>query len=157
MTDVIKFLVDRQSIEARKWQAQEKADSTFEDHEGIAEGFFNLLYSASYCGRIRYAPMGRHRLAWPDRTDLFSSVVTNGEDKIQLWRSWLGNLLPALAACPIGWQLGILQLLQRLGMNTSRRMTPGAVSCGVRETLLFMIASAMMERAEFPVQRNKTL
>lgn len=136
MTDIIEFLLDRQFIEARKWQAQEEANSAFEDHEGISEGFFNLFRRAGDGSRVRNAPMGRHGLAWPDRTDLFGRVIANCENKMEFRRSEFGKFVPILAARPIGRQFRVLQLLQRLGMNTSCSMASCAVGGEVRETPL---------------------
>ncbi len=38
----------------------------------------------SLCGRIRNAPMGRHRLTRPHRANFFGCIVTDGENKIDL-------------------------------------------------------------------------
>ena len=48
------------------------------------------------------APMRRHRLARPDRTDFAGGVVADGEDEIQRRRAGCGELVPALGAQPLG-------------------------------------------------------
>ena len=41
--DAVDFLLDRESIEARKRQAQQKADAPLENIEGITKGAVDLL------------------------------------------------------------------------------------------------------------------
>ena len=101
--------------------------------------------------------MGRHRLTGPDGANFLGRVITNCEHKIEFRRTGCGELIPILATCTVRGQVGNFKLMQRLWVNTSRGMTSRAVCSEVGRPFRFMIASAMMERAELPVHRNKTL
>ena len=63
---------------------------------GESEALFDLR---SFGARgIRYAPMGGHGLARPDRADLVGRVVADGEHEIQVGRTWRRKFVPGLRA-----------------------------------------------------------
>ena len=47
-------------------------------------------------GGVRQTPMGRHRLARPNRANFIGRVVTHGEDEIG--GAWRSKLIPVLRA-----------------------------------------------------------
>ena len=157
MADVIDFSLDRQLVQTRKGQAQEQADSSFELEVGIAKGMFDLLWRTFQCGGIGNAPMRRHGLPRPDGTRFLRRIVANGEDKIHLWGSRLCELFPALAAQAPSRQVRHFDQFQRFRPHDSRRVTSRTVTCEKGLPLPLRIASAIIERAEFPVHRNRTL
>src|SRR5262249_6820958 len=78
-------------------------------------------------GRIGNAPMRRHRLAGPHRTNFAGRIVADGEGKIERWRAGLRELIPRLrtkARRVIG---ETLPELQRVRVYSALRLATRAV------------------------------
>ena len=101
--------------------------------------------------------MRGHRLTGPHGADFFGGVVTDREDEIERGGIGACKLLPALAAQALRGEMSGFQLLERRWVHSSCGMAACAVRFKVGAPLWLRMASAMMERAEFPVHRNRTL
>jgi hypothetical protein len=121
-----------------------------------ASRYARLTSSAPPPG-VGNSPVSRLRLTRPERADFLCGVVTDREDEIEFGCVGLCELVPTLASERVRPQMRILQLRDSLRSNYSRWAPPSTVGGDVRAALRFIIAWAMMERAEFPVRRNKTL
>ena len=107
--------------------------------------------------RIGHSPVRGHGLSRPDRAGFLGRVVANREDELHSGAPRRENSSQLLLRKPVVEMPASLKLLQRFGTNRPRRMTSGAVAVKTGFPLWLRIASAMMERAEFPVHRNRTL
>src|SRR5262249_18167081 len=87
-----------QPIEAADRQGRENANALMQHPVRILERERDLSRGAFGFGWIGNAPMRRHRLAGPHRTDLARGVVADGEGKIERRRARLGELVPRLRA-----------------------------------------------------------
>src|SRR5262249_18735955 len=85
-----------QPIEAADRQGRENADALMQHPVRILERKRDLGRGAFGFGRIGNAPMRRHRLAGPHRTDFARRVVADGEGEIERRRAGLGELIPRL-------------------------------------------------------------
>ena len=125
--------------------------------EGIAECFFDLLFgSGDGCG-IGNPPVRGHRLAGPHGADFIRGVVADREDEVDLGGVRPAELIPALAAIAGGRKMRLFQLSKRVRIDNARRWLPALYAVKFGRPRKFKIASAMIDRAEFPVQRNRTL
>ena len=136
--DVVDGFLDGQFIEADERETEEKADAVVEKQERFAKRTLDAFGWAFYRGGIGNAPVRGHGLAGPDGTDFARGVVANGENKIEFGRAGLRKFIPILAAQTGDRQASEFELPER------------------ERPFLLRIASAMMERAELPVQRNST-
>ena len=136
---------------------QEEADAPVQRPERLVVSPLDLLRSSVNGGWIGDAPMYRHRLAGPERTHFFRCVVAHRKDKTEMGCFGCRELIPRLAACVCGTQPRPFDLTNGFRPHRSGRMAARAVGSEVAPPLRFMIASAMMERAELPVHRNRTL
>ena len=106
-------------------------------------------------GRILNPPMRRHRLTRPDRAGFAGRVVANREDEIERRRALLRELVPILRTITLGRKAHLAEQPKRFGMNSrplggcppKRRKRPAPS--------LLRIASARIDRALFPVHRNR--
>src|SRR5260370_16809418 len=71
--------------------------------------------------------MRGHRLPWPDRADFFRRVVAEGNDKVELRRTRLGEVIPTLAPQTLRRNPPSFESFQRLRPDRARRMTSRAV------------------------------
>jgi len=60
-------------------------------------------------------PSARHGLTGPERTDLVCSVIADGENKAEVRRVRLGELVPRFAACICRAKPRLLNLANGLG------------------------------------------
>src|ERR1700688_2261532 len=74
---------ERETIELSERQADENLDAIVEHPKHVTECVYALDVAAFNRGRIRRAPVGRDRLAWPYRTDFTRDLVADGEHEIQ--------------------------------------------------------------------------
>ena len=79
--------------------------------------------------------MGGHRLTGPNRAYFLGRVIADCENKIEFRCTWRGELIPILASQAVRGQVGKFELMQRLGANTSRGMTSGAICSEVWSSL----------------------
>ena len=79
-------------------QTEKKTDSPIERGECLTESPVYFLRRSLDRRWIGDTPVRRHRLPRPQRTNLFRRVVTDGKNKVEWWRAWLGELIPGLAA-----------------------------------------------------------
>ncbi len=108
-------------------------------------------------GWIRHAPMRRHRLTGPHRARFAGGIVANRENKIERRRARARKLVPGFRSKAGRVVAEAVQKPQRFRMHTALRLAAGAVGAKSSCASLFKIASAMIERAELPVQRNSAL
>jgi hypothetical protein len=139
------------------WQAEKKTDSTIQRGKCRAKRPIDLLWGSLYCGRVGDTPVRRHRLTGPQWTNLVGCIVTYGKDKMKWWGVWLRELIPGLATKIRRIHTGLFNLLDGSRAHKTGWMATGAVRREVSPPLRRMIASAMIDRAELPVQRNNTL
>src|SRR6266403_1447375 len=96
--DAVDFLLDGEFVKGGQRQAQQQGDSALKNHECIAECALYLFRRTGHCGRIGNPPMCGHRLSRPNRADLFRCAITNGEYKIHVRRTGLGEFIPVLTS-----------------------------------------------------------
>src|SRR5258705_607775 len=77
--------------------------------------------------RIGNAPMRRHRLTGPDRTDFVGRVVTDGKNEIQFGSTRLREFIPTLASQSLGWDTRGFEAIDRLRPHRAGWMTSCAV------------------------------
>src|SRR5262249_40894230 len=94
--DLLEPPLQAQLIEAADRQRRENANALMEHPVRILERKRDLSRRAFGFGWIGNAPMRRHRLAGPHRTDLAGRVVADGEGKIERGRAGLRDLVPRL-------------------------------------------------------------
>ena len=104
--------------------------------------------------RVGQAPMGGHRLAGPDRTDLAGGVVTDGEDEIERGAPGAAN-----SSQDFERKAGQAQSLAAQGVRMTSPFggEPAEKARKRPAPSLFINASARIERAELPVHRKSTL
>src|SRR6516164_1092882 len=132
MTNVFDSFLDRQFVQAGKWQGEKKTDSSIEHYECVTECSFDLLGRTFNCRGVRHSPVSGHRLPRPYRTDFFGCVITHSEDEMQFEAVEIRYFVPALTSQPHRWQAGESQLSQGLRMDTPFWMTSSAecFECG---------------------------
>src|SRR5580698_1494851 len=108
-------------------ERREDGDALMQHAIGVLERERDLSVRSLGFRRIGNAPMRRHRLTRPNRTAFASSVVTNGESKIERRSAGLGEFMPRLRAKAGRVVAKALQEPQRLRMDLSFRLTTGAV------------------------------
>jgi len=125
----------------------------------VAKGFLKRLALAFALdgGRVGNAPMHPRRLAGPNRADFALGIVANADYDIERLRIRRGELVPALGAIALNREATLSQQLQRGRVHLALWVTSGRKSAKTPSPSRLRIASARIERAEFPVQRNNTL
>ena len=118
-------LLQRQLVDRVHRQADEDRDAVVEHAVGIGEGEMLLGLGAFHGGRVRHAPMRRHRLARPDRAGFVRRVVADREDEIHLGRARSREFVPALRAGEGGIVVEALQKLECIGMHLAFGMRAG--------------------------------
>src|SRR6267143_677084 len=126
--DLIDLFLYCKFVEARKRQAEEQADPSFEKQVSVTKSTFDLLGRAFSLRGIGNAPMCRHWLPGPNGTHFLGGVVANGENEIHLRRSVLCKLLPVLAAQAFHGQARQANQLESFSSHNSRRVASRAVS-----------------------------
>jgi hypothetical protein len=86
-----------------------------------------------------------------------SGVVANGEDEVHVWGVGGAELVPALASQAADRVPGVCHLLDGKRIDRSARVATGGEPLKRPFPIVVTKASAMMLRAELPVQRNSTL
>src|SRR5256885_11249421 len=101
--------------------------------------------------------MCSHRLAGPNGTNFVCRVVAHGEMKFIFGESGLANSSQLLLCKPAVGNCAASSVFSATGFTRPAGWLPAlyAVKCGFPFWL--RMASARIERAEFPVHRNKTL
>ena len=155
--DRVELFLQGQLIEGSERQAHEDIDAVRQHPQRIRECEPHFRLGAGGCGWIGHTPMRRHWLPRPERTDLLRGVVADREDEIEFRCVRSRKLFPALGSQAGHVVVQPSQQIEGVGMNPAFRVA----SCRERSESAcpdrLRIASAMIERAEFPVQRNKTL
>ena len=100
--------------------------------------------------------MRGYRLPRPHRTDLSLRPVAESEHEVHHRRVGSFEFAPVLRAKMVGAVIAALQYLQREGIDGSGREAARTVAAESRSADALQ-HSAMMLRAELPVQRNSTL
>src|SRR5471032_901181 len=98
-TDRLDFALDGILLQHVQRQANENVHARHNLPEDAAEHrtfFFDATDKRR--SRIFKAPVRRHRMAGPVRTDLAGGVVAHGDDEIHMWRVRCAEFVPALAA-----------------------------------------------------------
>jgi len=128
LPNAVDFLLDREFVEARKRQAQQKADTSVKDIEGITKSTVDLVFRPRDRGRVWYGPVRRDGLAGPDRTGRFGGVIAHGDNEMKLRGAQLCELIPRLAAESFNRQPRRLDHLERMGIDASAGLAASAVS-----------------------------
>src|SRR5687768_12725023 len=119
-------------VEACHGQRQEGGDPVLEVLEGLDERLFLFDVRTLDCRGILDAPMGRGRMAGPDRTALARGAVADGEDEVHRGRIRSGELVPALRAKAVRRVVKAVEHLQgewiddTLGLAASRESVEAA-------------------------------
>src|SRR5262249_12789264 len=79
----IKLFLQTQFLELVERQAHKNIDAIGEHSQRIGKGEANFCFITGCSSGIRYAPMGGHWLARPDRAHFACGVVANGKNKIE--------------------------------------------------------------------------
>ncbi len=158
LADLTNLPLEAQPIEKLDPQTCEEPHPCLQIVIGIAECADLRRLGARDRRGIFDTPVCGHRLSRPGWAGLFSGAAADGEDEIQRRGSGPGKLLPALAPKAFNRLAEISQYLERPRMHLTLGVTPGTERPG---SALYRSGSerprAMMLRAEFPVQRNRTL
>src|SRR6516162_323439 len=157
MADLVDFALDGQAIEGLQPQAGKQLDARFERLIGIAEGADFLRFRPLHCSRVRHAPMGGHRVPRPHRADLTGGLVADSEHEIHHRRAGFGEFVPAFTAQPARLEMRLFDEIERQRVNRPFWESAGAVPPKSSFPQCSSSASAMMLRAELPVQRNRSL
>src|SRR5262249_5040664 len=128
VADLPEPLLKAELIEASHRQSRENSNALMEHPVRILECKGNLGRRAFRFGWIGNAPMGRHRLAGPHRTDFARRVVADGEGKIERRRAWLGELIPRLRTKARRVIAETLQELDGVRVHSALRVTTRTVS-----------------------------
>ena len=153
----VQFLLQGEGIERRKWKAEKEADSAVERSKCLFERALDLLRRSGYGRWIANPPVRSHGLARPQGAQLFCRAVAHSKNKIERRRTGSCELVPRLAAQVVRAETGRLDLPKGFGPHESRGMASSTWAAKLGKPFFLIIASAMMERAEFPVHRNRTL
>lgn len=95
-------------------KTKEKTDPPIQQKEGISESLLYVFRRAYDGGGIGNAPVCRHRLPRPHGANLIGSIVTDGENEIELRSVWLREFIPTLAPKAASRNVCDLKLAQRL-------------------------------------------
>src|SRR5438270_9011486 len=126
LADLGELLLQAQPVERIHRQVDEDADAIVEHAIGIGKGQMALGVVAGGLGGIGHAPMRRHRLARPDRTDFVGGIIADGEYEIELGGAVHGKFIPALRAQIGGPVVELPEEIDRVGMHLAFGMAAGA-------------------------------
>src|SRR5579863_6079262 len=135
VTDVVHFLLQGKPVYRSMRKTEEKADPPIHQKEGISESFLYVFWRAYDGGGIGNAPVCRHRLPGPHRANLIGSIVTDGENEIELRSLWLREFIPTLASKTASRNVCDLKLAQRLRTHLAGWMAPRTISRELRSPL----------------------
>ena len=156
-SNAVDFFLECKFVDAGQRQRQEQTNPALDHEKGIPIGPLQFVLNSRDCRWIGNSPMRSHGLARPHRANFLRRIVTDGEYEIEPGRVRLRKFVPALTAETFRRYPGGFKLAERFQANRSRGMASGAVGSELGRPLKLRIASAMTERAEFPVHRNRTL
>ena len=149
--------LQRQAVEGGERQAAEDADALVEHAVRVGEGQRPLGLAAFRTRGIGQAPVRAHGLARPDRADLLGGVVADREDEIERRRIGPGKLLPGFGAQALGRVVEALRAAPAPGDGSRPRgWLPALWAMNLPLPSRFITHSAMTERAELWVHRNRT-
>src|SRR6185437_14344547 len=97
-TDLVELLLKGELVQLVEREVHENSDALVEHAHAVVEGKCLLGVIALRPGRVRQAPMRRHRLPGPDRADFVGRIVARSEYKIELRRAERRKLIPGLRA-----------------------------------------------------------
>lgn len=97
-SDLVDFFFQRQLVNGRNWQREKQTDPSIKYRERFPKSALHFLGRSLEGGRIRNAPVRRHRLPRPDRANFVCRVVADGKNKIELGCARLREFIPTLAA-----------------------------------------------------------
>src|SRR6266436_1821607 len=120
--DLLEPALQAQPIEAADRQRRENPNALMQHPVRILERKRDLSRGAFGFGWIGNAPMRRHRLAGPHRTDFARRVVADGEGKIERRRAGLGELIPQLRTKARRVIAETLQELDRVRVHLALRL-----------------------------------
>src|SRR5262249_36173730 len=125
--DLLEPPLQAQPIEASDRQRRENSNAWMQHPVRILERKGDLSRGAFGFDRIGNAPMRRHRLAGPHRTDFARRVVADGEGKIERRRARLRELIPRLRTKARGVVAEALQELDCVRVDLALRLAARAV------------------------------
>jgi hypothetical protein len=157
LTDATDFLFYGEGIKTGEREAKQNANSSVEHQESVTERSLDLFRCAIDRCRVWNAPVRGRRLPRPNRTDFLGGIITNRENEIHTWCCGSREFFPWFAAQFRSGEFSEFQLSECAGMYAPFGRLPALYAVKFAAPLRFMMASAMMERAEFPVHKNKTL
>ena len=114
--------LQREPVKRADGKGGEDGDAIVQHAEGLREGEPPFCFRSCRSCRIRYTPMGGHRLAGPDGARFVRGVVADGEDEIHSWRIGEGEFVPALGARKGRGEVGVLEQIEGEGMEGSTRI-----------------------------------
>lgn len=97
-----------------------------------------------------------HGLTRTGQTSL-SGIITDRKNEIEFGAPGLANSSQFLLRAAQDWHVGGLQLLEGLGRTVPAARLPALYALKLGLPFKFRSAPAMIERAELPVHKNKTL
>jgi hypothetical protein len=147
-SDAIHFFFQCQAIERRMWKSQKKPDALVENEKHFAEGAFDLGVVSVNGRGVGPGHSGQVSLAALSQTVNTKSILGApgrvNSSQLLLRRPLAG--IPARASS-----------LSASGRTVPEGCLPALKAVKAGLPLKLRMASAMIERAEFPVHRNSTL
>jgi hypothetical protein len=155
--DFVDFSFHRKAIEGFEPQAGEALDASFERLKGITDGPVLIGFRTLDSSGVRHAPVGGDRFAGPDRAYFAGGLIADGEDEIISGAPGLANSCQLLLRSPCVSRWAFSRRASAKGWTAPLGKLPALCALNRPLPQCSSSASAMMLRAELPVQRNRTL
>src|SRR5439155_12183240 len=98
-------LLETPAVELLEWQAHKQLNAALENIGDAKELAGFLLIGSLKLPGIFHAPVRRHRLSGPDRTDFARCFIADSDHEIHHRRISLGELVPVLAVEPVSGEM----------------------------------------------------
>ena len=157
MPNAIDLLLDRETVERPQRQAQEQPDAPVEGDEGLRE---NARCTSSGVPMTGAGPRYPNAPSWAGQAPLanfLGGVVAHGKHKIHRRSAGLRELVPVLLRASAVGRFAASSSSNASGRTLPEGWLPAlqAVKRGLPQR--FIMASAVIVRAEFAVHRKRTL